>query len=1544
MSGEDPDRSQRIDLTGKQEILFLLEKGIPFDDLPMVIARRKVLRIKWKKKQANAAYYQRHRVELMEHNRMSSQRRRELIHTLPQARQEEVREEIQLSHWMYRRANRKKLAEKERERRARKKGERHDASENSSQMSVEGEQIEGLGTNVSDEGIWDWVSSGEDPLTTCEKLASFFSHEFPTGTLAGTRKYFKLVDHSNTELPEPPQGRVEGKKWLYEQFSRLTGAWFTPTDDAYHNALRSVFLVREEIISSYLSWNNAPENPDSFPTDLTDEAWCQEQAQRVRDADGLLPTFSGSEVEAKRMFFFPLFRSVEENLNRSKRILRELGRARAQLSVADNSWHRNNLLVAAQVENERRINLQQERERLYPNKIVFSHLRQICPPRTPTVVKTNRCAKVKHNIWKNNIRAQDLFGSLQVVPTYDIVCRYCHDSHDDRSDEETISISSSDKSSETDLWNQLEDLEEYMAATPSHSEPVRPTCKPHVYGEEGFRPKKWYLILNGMSPGCFMSWSDVAERVSKVSGASYESFKTYEDALHAWKQHCLGHHNHGPDFVDGSFYSPPEPVLPSRAITPPPRTPVLNRAQDNVASRPPSTPSSPSSLPVMPSRRRVTRAFFGPGSPARVQAPQPRGSMWAISSAGNNGVLTAVEADAVLEEAQLRNVPVEACEVNGIVEATEWFSMFPEAISEIGVVEVTMQIFEGYLEGLQPTYIHSFHSRRYRIMSSDSTSSIVTAPSPPSTTPPAPVALPASAASNSTERPPGPEQPRSSPSPSNGHESASPPSEQTQIQSSAATSKDASSNTVPPKQSGKQKNKRRNKGNFHGPRLEYLNKELPGWLGATRAGKSLWLTAFYDRWFKKFRWHLTECPEDYKVLEPTPKPTPTDPNAVGEPTPTSTGLTPEDFDKLKEERDSARAQVIKKAKDQLAAWFWRQSSKASQPIAGADQFSGFLKLLCNVGRPPRRLLPHKFYMAHEEFAEKCHTTFQERWPNAGLGPSFRLDFQCKVAQELFEEESDDVKARIDAELQEEYDSKLKAYQQLMKGDKFAIEGIEEFGEMAKEICRQNLVKFLQPLLDLLQRLTDLSIFVMAGSPPPPGGNMDEFTLLTVSSGTTIGANPKKFEEWKRDDFSKGVVGPFLLFLLQTVEDVSTDPNSIDANTIQRASERAAEATADPADNPNMLTMPDNDEKVIEKPKKKTKGKKKTKSAETMTEETELEPDTVEPDVDAESTAQPQQPRPKPKLRSKTPSLPDDYDWVLHPETKLYIEQLSDDEPRKVLRQIRGHSKADFDRGNNIYKLKYLSMQLDKRLAEKHSKGPAPIRADTWHEEMHQIVNRIEDSDDVMEMEEENNDVLDSTPAASTSAEPAVLIQNPTSTTLDPAPTSTPASPASSIPASPIPASQKNPTNSETSTETELDSSEVNDGIEPTENLREIQTADSSLSNAEPVPSHPLPALSSVTYTDDVIPAEDPSWPAWLKSAYRVFGDQPGLREEEKWLELLSNWTEIEQKYSFENPQGAPAFYTAASRPEVVTWWSRNGKKVRKEVPEEVLVVVGEHES
>ncbi|KAK7441193.1 hypothetical protein VKT23_016674 [Stygiomarasmius scandens] len=350
-----------------------------------------------------------------------------------------------------------------------------------------------------------------------------------------------------------------------------------------------------------------------------------------------------------------------------------------------------------------------------------------------------------------------------------------------------------------------------------------------------------------------------------------------------------------------------------------------------------------------------------------------------------------------------------------------------------------------------------------------------------------------------------------------------------------------------------QKRKRGNRGNFHGDRLDYLEKELPGWLRLSRAEKSLWLTEFYSRWFKKFRWHLTDCPAEFAALEPD-LPTSTDPNTE------STRLPEEDLDALKKKRDRERGEVMKKGKKQLAAWFWRQTSKASQPIAGAEHFAGLIRLLGNVGHAPRRIPLYKFYMTHPDFEDECHRVFQERWSSGGLDRKFRLHFQCQVAEELYNQESEEVKARIEMEAAEHLEEKLSTYKQLMNGEKLTLESLNEFGEMSKEICRQNLVKFLQPLLDTLRLLTDLSFFLVAGAPPAPGAAKDEFTVLTISSGSTVGPDPKKFEEFNRDDFTKNVIGQFLVFLLKTVEDVNTGSNSLDDNGFQRIAERAIESS------------------------------------------------------------------------------------------------------------------------------------------------------------------------------------------------------------------------------------------------------------------------------------------------------------------------------------------------------------------------------------------------
>ncbi|KAK7441194.1 hypothetical protein VKT23_016675 [Stygiomarasmius scandens] len=190
------------------------------------------------------------------------------------------------------------------------------------------------------------------------------------------------------------------------------------------------------------------------------------------------------------------------------------------------------------------------------------------------------------------------------------------------------------------------------------SSPIRPTCRPRLYDGQtpgvSHKPKKFYLILNGSGAGCYTTWNDVAARVLGVSTANYASYKTYELAVNAWTAYCLGHHIHEVGFVEGTPYTPPADVEQPVATVPPPHRPSVVHATEAIPnsedrsgshSGTVSSISSPSitssgSAPASPSKRRVARAFFGPDSPGRVQHAPPRTRKWAVSSGGNNAVLT----------------------------------------------------------------------------------------------------------------------------------------------------------------------------------------------------------------------------------------------------------------------------------------------------------------------------------------------------------------------------------------------------------------------------------------------------------------------------------------------------------------------------------------------------------------------------------------------------------------------------------------------------------------------------------------------------------------------------------------------------------------------------------------------------------------------------------------------------------------------------------------------------------------------------------------
>lgn len=76
---------------------------------------------------------------------------------------------------------------------------------------------------------------------------------------------------------------------------------------------------------------------------------------------------------------------------------------------------------------------------------------------------------------------------------------------------------------------------------------------------------------------------------------------------------------------------------------------------------------------------------------------------------------------------------------------------------------------------------------------------------------------------------------------------------------------------------------------------------------------------------------------------------------------------------------------------------------------------------------PRKLPLHKFYMQREEYAALVEERFNEKWPLAGLETNFALDFRCKCAKELLDEEEEEVRAELAEALNAEHEAAMTDY-------------------------------------------------------------------------------------------------------------------------------------------------------------------------------------------------------------------------------------------------------------------------------------------------------------------------------------------------------------------------------------------------------------------------------------------------------------------------------------------------------------------------------------
>ncbi|KAJ3833063.1 hypothetical protein F5878DRAFT_665989 [Lentinula raphanica] len=205
-------------------------------------------------------------------------------------------------------------------------------------------------------------------------------------------------------------------------------------------------------------------------------------------------------------------------------------------------------------------------------------------------------------------------------------------------------------------------------------------------------------------------------------------------------------------------------------------------------------------------------------------------------------------------------------------------------------------------------------------------------------------------------------------------------------------------------------------------------------------------------------------------------------------------LTPEQRAELETRRDEVLTQTVKDGQKELLNWVHRQVQTSSHKDKG-KAFVAISNQMTKVTRgAPRRKPDYKHFMSHPDYKSEFQAYYDEKTEGNPPKKSERMAVQCRLARELYEEQSDDVKTQIALENAESYSERFAAFKKLLSGQGFSLEGVDQLTDAEKALCRAGLTQFIQPLLDAIRAHTGLFLTLFIGGPPETSNGNDQFTL------------------------------------------------------------------------------------------------------------------------------------------------------------------------------------------------------------------------------------------------------------------------------------------------------------------------------------------------------------------------------------------------------------------------------------------------------------------
>ncbi|KAL1724980.1 hypothetical protein EV714DRAFT_277958 [Schizophyllum commune] len=296
------------------------------------------------------------------------------------------------------------------------------------------------------------------------------------------------------------------------------------------------------------------------------------------------------------------------------------------------------------------------------------------------------------------------------------------------------------------------------------------------------------------------------------------------------------------------------------------------------------------------------------------------------------------------------------------------------------------------------------------------------------------------------------------------------------------------------------KQARGNPGIWHGERRDFLLSYLDRYLEHGRSRGNGFVAEVLDNYLERFPYHFADGP---------------------------TNIPDDATDEQRAELDAElRRQARVTAEPQIRSFFKNKATKVN--IVKKSPFRDFFKQALKGIIPSltRREPEHKVWMRQPEYREAFVPEFKQRWEEANKPTTEELAFRVKIAKEVYERQDEEVKARVQQLVKEDYERQL--------ARNAAIENDEVTPESA-QLCRDNLSALVEPLIQELLRLCNLTVgSLILARPPTTAG--ESISIMSVDVGKTVPSEGGvKLPDFEKEIYANVFLRHFMRFAVFTDE-------------------------------------------------------------------------------------------------------------------------------------------------------------------------------------------------------------------------------------------------------------------------------------------------------------------------------------------------------------------------------------------------------------------------